>query len=122
MENQFRRVVQWVDDSTNLLSYIQLFEDYYEVSSCKKAVKNKFTIRTGIRRIPHPSKDNQDRKPGYLLFTYLQYVRTRILVPSCITYLLCEMYQKVYSPKVLYLIEVFYYLNYMHTEIRWVSN
>lgn len=27
MENQFRRVVQWVDDSTKLFDRIQLFEE-----------------------------------------------------------------------------------------------
>lgn len=27
MENQFRRVVQWVDDSTKLFDSIQLFEE-----------------------------------------------------------------------------------------------
>lgn len=62
MENQFCRVVQWVDDSTKIFDRIQLFEETISYPIGHPPVETdiyKFTIRTGIRWIPDPSKDNQ---------------------------------------------------------------
>lgn len=62
MENQFCRVVQWVDDSTKIFDRIQLFEETISYPIGHPPVETdiyKFTICTGIRWIPDPSKDNQ---------------------------------------------------------------
>lgn len=71
MENQFCRVVQWVDDSTKLFDSIQLFEEtisYHIGRPPVKVVIDKSQSVQGSDGSHTPRKITRLR-PGYLLST-----------------------------------------------------